>query len=413
MGKYALHWQILLAIVVGILFGLFFPELTPYVTWMGDIFLRALKMIIIPLILTSIISGVTNIGDGESLGRLGYKTIIYYLSTSLLAIVTGLAFVNLIKPGVGAELGFQQKVEGVEAASGSLWDIIIRIVPTNIFNAFATADMLGIIFFAILSGFFITRLPEDYKSQLISLANAGFALMMKITSFIILFTPLGVLGIVAGVVAEQAGDTAALVETSRRMGWYMLTVIGALFVHGLITLPVLLIIFGKINPVHHIKALSPALLTAFSTSSSSATLPLTIKSIEHNAGVSNKVSSFVLPMGATINMDGTALYECVAAMFIAQAYGIEMSATQQIIIVVTALLASIGAAGIPMAGLVMMTVILSAVGLPLEGIGLILAVDRILDMFRTTVNVWSDSCGAAIIAVKEGEKLKYQLSENR
>jgi proton glutamate symport protein len=413
MKKFALHWQIFIAIIIGILFGLFFPEHTVYVNWMGDIFLRALKMIIIPLILTSIISGVTNIGDAESLGRLGYKTIIYYLTTSFFAIVTGLVLVNLVKPGLGAELGFQQKVEGVNAASGSLWDIIIRIVPTNIFNAFATADMLGIIFFAILSGFFITRLPDHYKGQLISLANAGFALMMKITSFIIIFTPLGVLGIVSGVVAEQAEDTAALIETSKRMGWYMLTVIGGLFIHGLITLPLLLIIFGKINPFNHIKALSPALLTAFSTSSSSATLPLTIKSVEDRAGVSNKVSSFVLPMGATINMDGTALYECVAAMFIAQAYGIEMSATQQLVIVVTALLASIGAAGIPMAGLVMMTVILTAVGLPLEGIGLILAVDRILDMFRTTVNVWSDSCGAAIIAVKEGETLKYQFTENR
>ena len=413
MKKFALHWQILIALIAAIAFGLFFPEYTRYVTWMGDIFLRGLKMIIIPLILTSIISGVTNIGDAESLGRLGYKTILYYLSTSFLAILTGLVLVNIIQPGLGAELGFQEKVEGVEATSGSLWDIIIRIVPTNIFNAFATADMLGIIFFAILSGFFITRLPDIYKDQLISLANAGFSLMMRITSFIILFTPLGIFGIVAGVVAEQAGDSAALIETSKRMGWYMLTVIGGLFIHGLITLPVLLIIFAKVNPYKHIKALSPALLTAFSTSSSSATLPLTIQSVEERAGISNKVSSFVLPMGATINMDGTALYECVAAMFIAQAYGIDLSATQQFVVVITALLASIGAAGIPMAGLVMMTVILSAVGLPLEGIGLILAVDRILDMFRTTVNVWSDSCGAAIIAIKEGEKLKYQLEENR
>ena len=413
MKKIALHWQIAIALLIGILYGLFLPDYTGYVTWMGDIFLRALKMVIIPLILTSIISGVTNIGDGESLGRLGLKTIIYYLTTSLFAIITGLVFVNLIRPGIGAELGFQEKVEGVEAASDSLWDILIRIVPTNVFNAFASADMLSIIFFAIISGFFITRLPSDYKNQLISLASAGFALMMKITSFIILFTPLGVLGIVAGVVAEQAGDTAALIETSKRMGWYMLSVIGGLAVHSMITLPVLLIVFAKVNPYNHFRALSTALLTAFSTSSSSATLPLTMKSVEENAGVSNKVSSFVLPMGATINMDGTALYECVAAMFIAQAYGIEMSATQQFVIVITALLASIGAAGIPMAGLVMMTVILSAVGLPLEGIGLILAVDRILDMFRTTVNVWSDSCGAAIIAVREGETLKYQQAANR
>ena len=230
--------------------------------------------------------------------------------------------------------------------------------------------------------------------------------MMKLTMFIIKFTPLGILGLVAGIVAEQAGDIDALLSIFGRLGIYMITVLLALIIHGTITLPLILKFVGKVNPIKHFNALRIPLLTAFSTSSSSATLPLTMEAVEHNSGVSNKITSFTLPLGATINMDGTALYECVAAMFIAQAYGVELSVFQQVIVVVTALLASIGAAGIPMAGLVMMTIILSAVGLPLEGIGLILAVDRILDMCRTTINVWSDSCGAVVIAKSEGEILK-------
>jgi proton glutamate symport protein len=233
--------------------------------------------------------------------------------------------------------------------------------------------------------------------------NAIFEIMMKVTLFVIKFTPLGIFGIVAGIVAEHSEN---LLTIFGRMGMYMITVIGALAIHGFLTLPLLVKILGRSNPIKHARGMSVPLLTAFSTSSSSATLPLTMEAVEFNSGVSNKTTSFVLPLGATINMDGTALYQCVAVLFIAQAYGIELSILQQLIVILTALLASIGAAGIPMAGLVIITVILSAVGLPLEGVGLILAVDRILDMFRTTVNVWSDSCGAVIIAKSEGEILK-------
>lgn len=226
--------------------------------------------------------------------------------------------------------------------------------------------------------------------------------MMKITMFIIKFTPLGILGIVA----KQVAETSDLLDVAGRMGLYMIAVLGGLIIHGGFTLPFLIKVVGKANPIKHLQAMTTPLLTAFSTSSSNATLPLTMEAVEHNAGVSNKITSFTLPLGATINMDGTALYECVAAMFIAQAYGVELGFVQQVIVVLTALLASIGAAGIPMAGLVMITIVLSAVGLPLEGVGLILAVDRILDMCRTTINVWSDSCGAVIIAKSEGENLK-------
>ncbi|PHS53030.1 MAG: dicarboxylate/amino acid:cation symporter [Lutibacter sp.] len=403
MKKLALHWQILIALILGVVLGVWLPDYVKYVSWMGDLFMRALKMVIIPLILTSIISGIVNIGSLEKLGKIGLKTISYYIATSVFAIVTGLFMVNLLKPGVGADLGFVSEVEGLALAKESFGQTLINIIPTNVIQAMAENKMLSVIFFAILVGLFITNISKKHKKLYIKIFNGGFELMMKITEFVIKFTPFGVFGIVAFQVAQQKD----LMEVAGRLGLYMVAVILALIVHSCITLPLILKLVGKINPLSHIKAMSVPLLTAFSTSSSSATLPLTMEAVEHKAGASNKITSFVLPLGATINMDGTALYECIAAIFIAQAYGIDLSFGEQIIVVITALLASIGAAGIPMAGLVMITVILSAVNLPLEGVGLILAVDRILDMFRTAVNVWSDSCGTVVIAKSEGEHLTY------
>lgn len=401
MKKFPLHWQILLALLLGILYGSFLGDYSGYVDWMGDLFLRALKMIIIPLILSSIISGVTGIGTAENLGRLGLKTIGYYLTTSILAILTGLLFVNLLRPGVGADLGLTKEVTNLGVMEQSFGQTLINIIPTNIFEAFSQANMLSIIFFAILFGFFINLAGEKSRVFLTTFFDATFEVMMKITMFIIRFAPFGVFGIIVA----QVSQSENILTLAQSMGLYMLAIILGLTVHSFITLPLIMRFIGRIHPLKHFRAVTTPLLTAFSTSSSSATLPLTIQAVENNCGVSNKISSFTLPLGATINMDGTALYECVAAMFIAQAYGIELSFVQQIIVVITALLASIGAAGIPMAGLVMITIILTAVGLPLEGVGLILAVDRILDMFRTTVNVWSDTCGAAVIARSEGEKL--------
>jgi Na+/H+-dicarboxylate symporter len=401
--KIKLHWQILIALVLAIVYGLFANEQAiGYVSWMGDVFLRALKMLIIPLILSSLISGIANIGSGSSLGRLGLKTIAYYVSTSLLAILTGQILVNIIRPGVGADLSFAEEVEGLSTEKLSLGDTLINMVPENIFEAFNNNDMLAIIFFAVLFGFFLTKVNKPHREPLKKAFNAIFEVMMKITMLVIRFTPFGIFGIVAKVVSEQ-DDLMGLVS---RMSLYMGTVILALSIHFFITLPLIVKFIGKSKPFKHMKNMSTPLLTAFSTSSSGATLPLTITAVEENSGVSNKISSFTLPLGATINMDGTALYECVAAIFIAQAYGVELTIVQQGVIVITALLASIGAAAIPMAGLVMITVILTAVGLPLEGVGLILAVDRILDMFRTCTNVWSDSCGAVVIAKSEGETLK-------
>ncbi len=407
MFKIKLHWQILIALAFAFLFGIFLPGYVDDVKWMGDLFLRALNMIIVPLVLTSIVSGVANVGDTENLGKMGLKTLSYYITTSLAAILIGLTFVNLIQPGVGADLGLKQSVEHLRAANQNLGNILLRLIPTNIFQSLTSADMLSIIFFSFLVGYFITKVSEQHKKPLINLFNAGFEVMMKITGLVIKFAPLGIFGLVAGVVAEQSN----LLSLIQSLGMYMSSVLLGLIFHAFITLPLILRFIGKADPWKHAKAVATPLITAFSTSSSSATLPLTLDAIEHEAGVSNKVSSFVLPLGATVNMDGTALYECVAAMFIAQAYGINLDFLHQFVVVFTALLASIGAAGIPMAGFVMLSVVLKSVGLPLEGVGLILAVDRILDMCRTTVNVWSDSCGAAVIAKTEGETLKVAISK--
>ncbi len=396
-----LHWQILIALVIAVLLGYFLPTSVKYLSWMGDIFLRSLKMVIIPLIFSSIASGVTSIGSGKSLGRIGLKTITYYLSTSFLAIATGLLLVNLIRPGVGVHLGFTEEASLLPATEGKLSDIFLRIVPENILDAMARGEVLPVIFFAIITGFFITRVDDRYREHLTTFFEGLFEVMMKITMFVVRFTPLGILGIVSREVsrnADKLGDIAG------SMAIYMVTVFLGLLLHSLITLPLIVRLVGRANPLKHFRNMATPLLTAFSTASSSATLPLSMEAVEHKSGVSNKITSFTLPLGATINMDGTALYECVAVMFISQVYGMELSFAQQMIVVITALLASIGAAGIPMAGLVMMTVVMTAVNLPLEGIGLILAVDMILDMSRTTVNVWSDTCGAVTIARSEGEE---------
>ena len=401
--KFPLPLQIVSALVLAVILGLVFPLLADYTSWMGTIFLRALKMIVAPLVLTSLICGIGRLQGGKDFGRLGIKTLSWYVFTTLIAVLTGLFLVNIIKPGSGASLGLTVPVNELALSSSSLPDNLIRIVPDNIFKALAETDMLAIIFIAMVFGYFISSLDLKYRLTLDSFFVSANELIMKVTGFIIKFSPFGIFGIVIRIVADQQNFH----ELVYRLGLYMLVVISGLVIHGMILLPMILRIVGKISPVKHAKAVLTPLLTAFSTSSSNATLPLTIAAMEDNAGVSVKLSSFTLPLGATINMNGTALYEIVAALFIAQAYGIELTITQQIITVLTALLASIGAAGIPMAGLVMMGIVLSAVGLPLEGVGLILAVDRILDMFRTAINVWGDTVVCAIVARSEGEKI-YQ-----
>lgn len=405
-----IHWQILIAILAAIVIGwlsgpdgaVFGVKLVDIYNFIGTLFINALKMLIVPLIVSALIAGISGIGAGEGLGRLGIKTIVYYLVTSFIAILIGLVFVNIIQPGIGSvpqgELSSSiiSRVEG--KGMGDIVEVFLRMVPTNIVAAAAEGQMLGLIFFSLLYGFFMTRIREDLASQQIKFWQGVFEVMMKITALIMRFAPIGVFGLVAAVVAKTGFSQFATVLK------FFITVSGALLVHLLIILPLLLRYVGRVDPIRHFKAMAPAMLTAFSTSSSSATLPVTIDCVENRAGVSNRTTSLVLPLGATVNMDGTALYECVAAIFIAQAFGLELSYFTQFVIVFTALITSVGVAGIPSASLVAITVILTAIGLPVEGIGMLLITDRILDMFRTSVNVFSDSCGAVIIGKLEGEE---------
>jgi len=388
------------------LFGVTFFSIYQFI---GSLFLNALKMLIVPLIVSSIVVGIAGIGGGDALGRLGGKTLLYYMSTSLMAILIGLVMVNIVAPGIidgepakdligltGNVDDIKGKVEGKGA--GDVVDVFLRMVPTNIVSAAANGQMLGLIFFSLLFGFFLTKIQEAYAESLFNFWQGVYQVMMLITDWVMKFAPIGVFALVAKVVATTGFDAF------KPLALFFITVIAALAVHFFVVMPILLRLVGRVNPSRHYRAMLPALLTAFSTSSSSATLPMTMECVEKNAGVSNKTASFVLPLGATINMDGTALYECVAAIFIAQAYGIELSFATQFTIVMVALLTSIGVAGIPAASLVAISIILAAIGLPVEAIGLILAVDRVLDMCRTTVNVFSDSCGAVIIARTEGEE---------
>lgn len=426
--KIALHWQILIAIVLAAVVGSIVKQyttdaLTPgflgvsYVSmfkFVGAIFLNALKMIIVPLITSSIIVGVASIGSGGNIGALGWRTLLFYAATTLAAILIGLIIINIVAPGhvdgqpAGDILALDAPAEDISAkiegkGAGDVAEIFKRMVPPNIVKAAAEGQMLGLIFFSILFGYFMTHLQHDYAEPLFKFWNGVFHVMMKMTELIMKFAPIGVFGLIAAVIAET-GFAAA-----RPLAIFALAVVAALLLHSVITLPLLLRFIGRVKPFATMRAMSPALLTAFSTSSSSATLPVTMDTLEEKVGVSNDVSSFVLPLGATVNMNGTALYECAAAVFLAQAYGLELSFGVQFTIVTIALLTSIGVAGVPSASLVAIAIILAAVGLPVEAIGVLMVFDRVLDMCRTSVNIWGDACCATIVARLRGEKTKVDI----
>jgi Na+/H+-dicarboxylate symporter len=398
-----LHWQVLVAMLLGALTGLVFgARAAAQLGWIGDLFMRLLRMIIVPLVLTSIISGVASVGGGRALGRLFSKTIGYYVLSSFLAVSIGLLMVNLIRPGVGANMveTTASDLPPLETPSSPV-DLLMSIVPDNVIQAAATADMLALIFFSIVFGAAITTLPDKTSKIVVELFDALFQAMMRLTSGIIAFLPIGVFALITRMVGTTGFDSF------RPLALYVVTIASGLTLHLFITLPVLLIVLGRISPRIHFANMREPLLIAFSTSSSGATLPVTINAVEKKVGVSNKVASFVLPMGATVNMDGTAVFECAGALFISQVLGFDLSVTQQAIVVLTALLASIGAAAVPSAGLVVIFIVLEAIGLRGPDVnvivGAMLAIDRPLDMYRTAVNVFSDSCGAAIIARSEGE----------
>lgn len=403
--KVKVHTQIFAAIVLGVIVGLALGEKADHLKVVGDIFIQLLKMIIIPLILASMVAGVVSLGDVRRLGRIGLKTFIYYMATTLLAVGVGLVLVNLMKPGAGVDMGAEAAVDMAGRETPSMVSIIKDIVPENVFAAMAQDKVLSVIFFSLLLGVAISSTGE--KAKPLTVLFEGFnTVMMKVTGWIMHLAPVGVFALMAYTIGTMG------LSVVRPLALYMVTVILGLSIHAVVTLPVLLSIFGRYSPLKFIRDMFSAVATAFSTASSAATLPITMECLRENTGVSNKVASFVLPLGATVNMDGTALYEAVAAIFIAQAYGISLGIWQQLVIMLTATLASIGAAAIPGAGLVTMVIVLRAVNLPLEGIGMILAVDRLLDMLRTAVNVWGDACGTAIVARLEGEKFNGIVLNN-
>lgn len=444
MGKVKLHWWIMLGMAVGVVTGTLinqayieeareavlgsgYAEATPQqlqenaqnineelrrrviatpvgaaIEGVSRVFMNLLKMIVLPLVFFSLVLGISGMKEAKRLGRIGIKTGAWYVLTSLFAIITGLVVVNLIGPGRGT--GIQIPTQAREAQPPrSFWDVIASMIPENIVEAAATFDMFGVIFFSLLFGIFLLLVEEELAAGMLSFIEGGAAVMMKMTQFIISLAPVGIAALIANTVATSGPSIFISLLP------YVLTVALALAIHFLVTLPLLLRFFTGYPPYRYMRAMSPALWTAFSTASSSGTLAVTMERARQGAGVSNRITSFVLPLGATVNMDGTALYECVTVLFIAQVHASThsdfpaLTLGSQLFIVFLALTVSIGAAGIPHAGLVMMVIILQAVHLPLEYTSLIWGVDRILDMARTMTNVWSDATGAAVIAHSENE----------
>lgn len=414
--RLALHWQILIAIVLaaaagwaageqGALFGLRWIVLFDFI---GTLFLNALKMIILPLIAASIIASIAGMGDG--LGRLGGRTLGFYLFSTSLAVLVGLAWVNLVAPGiadgapVGAALALEAKRAGVAAqlhgsgSLGQLADIFQRMIPTNVVQAASdNGGILAVIFFSVLFGYALSRLHSAAADTVRRFWEGIYEVMIVITDWIMRLAPIGVFGLVAAVVAKTGfGSVRPLVI-------FAATVLAALATHLFVVLPLMARVFGNVHrPWRLFRPMAPALLTAFSTASSAATLPVTLEGVER-AGVSRRTASFVLPLGATINMNGTALYECIAVIFLAQAYGVHLGFATQLLIVVTAVVTSIGVAGIPSASLVAIVVIMNAVGLPAEAIAVLFVFDRLLDMSRTAVNIYGDAVCAVIVAHRSGE----------
>lgn len=423
--KLALYWKILIGMAIGVIWSFFaisFDLQSFTINWIkpfGTIFINALKLIAVPLVLASLIKGVSSLNDVTKLSRIGAKTIAIYVATTVIAISTGLVAVNLIRPGhffspeVRTELKSRfgsQVVESAEKAKARQEDgplqFLVDLVPENIFYSLDdNASMLQVIFFALLFGIALVMIPSNQSRPVAEFFGSLNEIVLKIVDIIMLYAPVGVFALLASILVEIAGDDpGSAVQLLGVLAMYSLTVIGGLLFMIFIIYPLVLNVLGKrFSPLRFYRAIFPVQLLAFSTSSSAATLPLTMERCEEELGISKEITSFVLPLGATINMDGTSLYQGVAAVFIAQAYGIDLSFIQQLSIILTALLASIGTAAVPGAGVLMLVIVLNSVGIPLEGLALILAPDRLLDMLRTSTNVTGDATVATIVATSENQ----------
>lgn len=424
MKNLALHWQILIGMFLGIVWGMLASYLNlndftiDWISPFGTIFINMLKLIAVPLVLVSLITGIASLSDISRLSRIGTKTIGLYLSTTVLAVLLGLVLVNVFKPGNAFSPEKREEFRSQFAAATSEkssdaaaveeqgpLQALVDIVPSNIFGAMTdNSSMLQVIFFALLFGIALIMIPTDKAAPVNSFFEGVNLVILKIVDIIMAAAPYGVFALLAGLIVEFAGDDpAAAIELLLVLGYYCIVVTIGLGLMILVMYPLLVVTLGKTKYRAFFKGIFPAQMLAFSTSSSAATLPATMECAEKNLGINKEISSFVLPLGATINMDGTSLYQAVAAVFIAQAYGIDLTLMQQLGIVLTATLASIGAAAVPGAGIVMLVIVLQQAGIPIEGIALILAPDRILDMLRTTVNVTGDATVAMIVARTEGQ----------
>ncbi|MEX1011353.1 MAG: dicarboxylate/amino acid:cation symporter [Balneolaceae bacterium] len=419
-----LHWKIIFGLILGLLWGL----LSSYAGWneftvnyirpFGTIFVDLLKLIAIPLILASLIVGISSLNDTAQLSRMGGKTILFYLVTTTCAILIGLTAVNLIQPGkmlpeatrTSLMESYSEQVEqrgevATEVGERSPLQFLVDVVPENLFEAASdNSNMLQVVFIAVLIGIGVIGIPAMKGEVLVRFFDALNDAIIKIVDIVMLFAPYGVFALMASVIVDLAGDDPAnAVSLLRALGGYSFTVALALLIHVLIVYSTLFKMFSRMRLRDFFRAIRPAILLGFSTSSSAATLPVTMERVEKHLGVDEEVASFVLPIGVTVNMDGTSLYQAVAAVFIAQALGMDLSIAQQLTIVLTATLASIGAAGVPGAGIIMLVIVLQAIQVPVEGIALILGVDRILDMLRTAVNITGDAAVAVAVAYTEGK----------
>jgi proton glutamate symport protein len=423
--KIPLHTQIIGGLILGLIVGLIIiqfglsPEFTiNYIKPIGTIFINSLKMIAVPLVFASLVIGVANLGDISKLSRIGGKTIFAYLITTVIAITIGLILVNVIKPGDSLPKETRDNLMALyDDAVGNKADMaaevtsqgplqpLIEIVPENIIKAAGdNGSMLQVVFFAIIVGIALLQIPKEKAKNFTSFFDAFNDVIIKIVEYIMMIAPYGVFALMASLIVEIAGENPdSAVELLLALLKYTLVVLGGLILIIAVIYALILKSFTKIKFLDFIKAMRPAMLLGFSTSSSSATLPVTMKLVEEELGVSEEVSSFVLPLGATINMNGTSLYQAVAAVFIAQALGMDLTLSQQLTIVLTATLAAIGSAGVPGAGLIMLIIVLEAIGVPGAGVALIIAPDRILDMFRTVVNITGDATVCVAVASTEGE----------